>query len=126
MQNGGVEAKEFLELHLPRQIGEGHFAMLFTYDPETDALDALPLIQHDQDGLTALTTHFSKILGIEVNTAELDALKIQTGFKQGRNNWQFANYGSFIAPGGHCAGQSLMAMDYFMRYKGAPLFGRYR
>lgn len=125
VQNGGVEAKEFLELRLPRQIGEGRFAMLFTYDPETDALDALPLVQHDQNGLTALTTHFSKILGIEVNTAELDALKIQTGFKQGRNNWQFANYGSFISPGGHCAGQSLMAMDFFLRTKGEPLFGKY-
>lgn len=125
VQNGQSEAKEFLEIHLPRKIAEGRFAMLFTYDPETDFLDALPLVEHDQDGLTALTTHFSKILGIEVNTAELDALKIQTGFKQGRNNWQFANYGSFISPGGHCAGQSLMAMDFFLRYKGAPLYGKY-
>lgn len=125
IENGGVEAAEYLQLTLPVAIPEGKFAMLFTWDPATNAIDALPLLEIDSSHLTALTTHFTLILGVQVDTAALDALNIQTGFKQGRNNWQFANYGSFIAPGGHCAGQSLMAMDYFVRFKGAPLFGKY-
>jgi hypothetical protein len=125
VENGGVEASEFLELHLPRSIAEGRFAMLFTYDPVTRALDALPLIEHGSQGLTALTTHFSNLLGVEVNTADLDALNIQTGFKHGRNSWQFTNYGSFIEPRGNCAGMTVTAMDYFLRHGGTPLFGKY-
>ena len=123
--NGEIEATKFLELRLPRQIAPGRFAMLFTMDADTGVLDALPLLEIAEDHLTALTTHFTLILGVEVNTAELDALNIQTGFKQGRNNWQFTNFGSFISPGGHCAGQSLMAMDFYMRNKGTALFGKY-
>jgi hypothetical protein len=125
IDNGGAEAAEFLQLTLPVAIPEGKFAMLFTWDPASGALDALPLLEIDSTHITALTTHFTLILGVQVDTIALDALNIQTGFKQGRNNWQFANYGSFIAPDGHCAGQSLMAMDYFVRFKGAPLFGKY-
>lgn len=125
VENGGVEASEFLELHLPQPIAEGRFAMLFTYDPVTRALDALPLIEHGSQGLTALTTHFSNLLGVEANTADLDALNIQTGFKHGRNSWQFTNYGSFIEPRGNCAGMTVTAMDYFLRHGGTPLFGTY-
>ena len=125
VENGGVVASEFLQLRLPRQIADGRFAMLFTYDLDSQSLDALPLVEIDSTHLTALTTHFSNILGVEIDTAKLDALKIQTGFKQGRNNFQFANNGSFFAPGGHCAGQTLMAMDYYLRFKGEPLFGKY-
>ena len=125
IDNGGVEAAEFLQLTLPVEIPDGKFAMLFTWDPDTKALDALPLLEINSTHLTALTTHFTLILGVQVDTAELDALNIQTGFKQGRNNWQFANRGSFIAPGGHCAGQSLMAMYYYTVVKGPPLFNLY-
>ena len=125
VENGGVVASDFLQLRLPRQIADGRFAMLFTYDLDSQSLDALPLIEIDSTHLTALTTHFSNILGVEIDTAKLDSLNIQTGFKQGRNNFQFANNGSFIAPGGHCAGQTLMAMDYYLRFKGEPLFGKY-
>ncbi len=125
IENGGVEAAEYLQLTLPVAIPEGKFAMLFTWDPATNAIDALPLLEIDSTHLTALTTHFTLILGVQVDTAELDVLNLQTGFKQGRNNWQFANRGSFIAPGGHCAGQSLMAMYYYTVVKGPPLFNLY-
>jgi hypothetical protein len=125
IDNGSEIASEFVELYLPRKLGTDKFAMLFSYDPENGALEALPLVSEDSSGFTTITTHFSKILGIEVNLEELDNLSIRTGFKQGVNNWQFVNYGSFISPKGHCAGQSLTMIDYFTRFKGDKLYDKY-
>ncbi len=38
------------------------------------------------------------------------------------DDWEFPNYGSYIAFGGHCAGQSVTAMWYYYekKSKGAP------
>jgi len=38
---------------------------------------------------------------------------IDTGFRVGRDNWQFINYGSYVTPGGQCVGMSLTAMWYY-------------
>jgi hypothetical protein len=125
VDNGGVTASDYLEVTVPIQLQDDQFAMLFTINEETGLLEALPLLELDNTHLTAMTTHFSPLLGVAIDKEELDYLKVKTGFKQGVNNWQFANYGSYIAPGGHCAGQSLMAMDFFLRNKGEELFGKY-
>jgi len=41
------------------------------------------------------------------------------------DDWYFPNYGSYIAPGGHCAGQSISAMYYYIEGLGQPLYGLY-
>ncbi len=125
VENGGVTASDYLEISVPIQLEEDQFAMLFTINEETNLLESLPLLSIDETSMTAMTTHFSNLLGVAIDKQELDNLKIQTGFRQGINNWQFANYGSFIAPKGQCAGQSLMAIDYFLRNNGAALYGTY-
>ena len=38
---------------------------------------------------------------------------IDSGFRPGADDWQFVNRGSYVAPGGHCAGQSLTALWYY-------------
>ncbi len=125
IDNGGVISNDFIDLYLPRQMAPDKFAMLFAYNPENGALEALPLVNEDQSGLTTITTHFSEILGVEVNLEELDNLSIRTGFKQGVNNWQFVNYGTFASYHGHCAGQTLTMVDYFTRFKGDKLYGKF-
>jgi hypothetical protein len=125
VDNGGVAASESLKVTVPVTLTDDEFAMLFTYDGSTGALDGLPVLEEDNTHIIGLTMHFSDILGVKVNKAELDALKIQTGFRQGVNNWQFTNYGAYPEPGGICLGMSLTAMDYFLRKGGIPLYGVY-
>jgi hypothetical protein len=125
VEAGDVWAEDFMQLRLPLQLDPGQFAMLFIYDPQYGRLDALPLAEQDETHLVSLTTHFSEILGIAVNKAELDALNIKTGFVQGVDNWQFTNFGSFLSPDGHCSGQSITAMDYFLFRRNGQLYGKY-
>jgi hypothetical protein len=125
VEAGDVWAEDFMQLRLPLQLDPGQFAMLFIYDPEYGRLDALPLAAEDETHLIALTTHFSFMLGIAVDKAELDGLNLKTGFVQGRDNWQFTNFGSYISPDGHCSGQSVTAMDYFLFRRSGQLYGKY-
>jgi hypothetical protein len=67
----------------------------------------------DNSQITPLTNHFSDIVVSTVKYADLEGLNVDTGFLPGYDDWQFTNYGSFIAQGGHCAGQSITAMWYF-------------
>lgn len=110
---------------LPIKVNEGRFAMLFTYDEASGALDGLPVLSEEGGQLKAVTQHFTEILGVEIDEAVLDAWSGGTGFEQGKDNWQFTNYGSYLAPGGHCAGQSLTAMLYYTLKKGESLYGKY-
>ena len=125
VENGGQWARDWLEVSLPLQVAQGEFAMAFTYDRETGALDGLPVISLEGGRLKTITRHFSDILGVKIDKAELDKLDIDTGFTHGIDNWQFTNYGSFIEPNGHCAGQTLSAMFYFLNKRGASLYGQY-
>jgi hypothetical protein len=64
---------------------------------------------------------------IAASNAALDlAANYSSGFLPGVNDWQFTNFGSTWAPGGHCDGQSVTMMWYFNNKssKGSqPLFG---
>ena len=55
--------------------------------------------------------------------------EFDSGFRPGVDDWQFTNYGSTVAPLGHCGGQSATAMWYYAerkKKKGAPaLYGLY-
>jgi len=39
---------------------------------------------------------------------------IDTKFQPGEDDWRFTNYGSYIAQAGHCEGQSLTALWYYV------------
>ncbi|MBN2201093.1 hypothetical protein JW777_04000, partial [bacterium] len=47
---------------------------------------------------------------------------LSSGFEPGRDDWEFPNFGSYAAPKGHCAGQSMTAMWYYYekRLAGEP------
>jgi hypothetical protein len=54
---------------------------------------------------------------------------VDTAFQPGVDDWQFPNHGSIVAPGGHCAGQSIAAMWYYdqqrLAAKAPTLYGLY-
>ncbi|MCC7053230.1 MAG: PKD domain-containing protein [Gemmatimonadaceae bacterium] len=73
------------------------------------------------------TAGFSPVILIVVSVpvARLNALTA-TGFLPGRDDWEFANYGTILAPAGACAGMSISAMYYYYALRdGGPLNGRY-
>lgn len=129
IDNGHVFAKESMTVTIPIALSDDAFAMGFYYDQKTGKLEGVPLVSEDSGSITLLTNHFSDILVSEVKKANLAGLNVDTGFLPSYDDWQFTNRGSYIAPGGHCAGQSITAMWYFEEmYEGRHyprLFGQF-
>ncbi|MFA5007238.1 MAG: zinc ribbon domain-containing protein [Candidatus Izemoplasmatales bacterium] len=134
VDNGGGFAAAPMTLTIPIEIAEDEFAMGFFYEEATGTLEAMPIKDLTPTSITVLTNHFSEVVVAKIAIAELRRLTsapdaADTGFRPGVDDWQFTNYGSFLAPGGHCAGQALtMAWYYSERKLGAgdpALYGRF-
>jgi hypothetical protein len=142
ISSGGGYASGVLNAKVPIRLPAGHFAMGFFYDSQTGTLEPIPLEKVDSNYLVLSTRHFSPsaaglgkssrftagpalgqlvISSIEASLLEGQAT-ISTGFTPGVDDWEFPNFGSYIASGGHCAGQSMTAIWYYYekRLKGAP------
>jgi hypothetical protein len=138
---GGGYADELMEVRIPIALPAGHFAMGFFYDEATGELEGIPVVGLDSTSITISTRHFSppdggggglfrRSQGVWRNLVISSILRtvleqqpvITTGFSPGADDWEFPNYGSYVAPGGHCAGQSMAAMWYFYekKLKGEP------
>lgn len=141
VDNGGGYSNEIMSVKIPVKIPSGHFAMGFIYDDQTGRLEGLPTVAQDTNSITIATRHFSKQTTSRVSQglgrlsfiiSSIDATllnkDIDTLFRPGIDDWQFTNYGSYIAPGGHCAGQSMGALWYFYEQPDGAnltLYGRY-
>ncbi|QTA81556.1 Uncharacterized protein dnl_38940 [Desulfonema limicola] len=113
-------ADEIIRVNIPVTVPENYFAMAFFYDPETQKFEGMPLINQGRDFVTTATRHFSSFVVSAVNESELKAgMPIDSGFLPGADDFRFANYGSWLTPGGHCAGQSIGAIWYYDQEKGA-------
>jgi hypothetical protein len=113
IDNGGQYANGFMQVERPVKVPAGYFAMAFTYDAKTKTLEGLPTIARDSGSLTFATSHFSDILISSIDESMLED-NINTGFTPGKDDWQIPNRGSYITPGGNCAGMSLSAMWYYI------------
>ena len=117
-----------LVMEAPAAVPAGSVAMAFYYDPDSGLLSPLAPIGSDGERITALATHFSMILGAVIDLAKVPAT-VDSGFRPGKDDWQFPNYGSYLADGGHCNGQSVSAIWYYntqRRAAGASaLYGLY-
>jgi len=103
--------------------------MAFYYDEERGTLEGIPTVEETDSSITIATRHFSDIVVSSIPQSALgpDA-EVDTGFLPGIDDWQFTNYGSYIAPPGHCAGQAITAIWYYTQMKSAgepSLYGRY-
>jgi hypothetical protein len=135
-RNGGGMGAQPMTVHVPVHIPAGMFALAFAYDSKLGKLEALPLVAEDSAGITFMTAHFTtpggnggpaahvatgdamSVLISSVAESKLDESGwITTGFVPGRDDWEFINEGSFIAPGGHCAGQTMTMMWYFIEHR---------
>ena len=116
IENGGNYADELITVRIPVEVPSDHFAMAFYYDADAGTLEGIPSSAQDADSITIVTRHFSKLLVSIIKNSVLDDLLkkgIDSGFRPGGDDWQFVNRGSYIAPGGHCAGQCLTALWYY-------------
>jgi len=130
VDNGEIVAREPLTLTIPIRKTKDEFAMAFYCDGATGKLEGIPTEALSDTSITIATSHFSSIIVSSAPISELEglvALGISTGYTPGVDDFQMPNYGSRFAPGGHCAGQSIAAMYYFIELKkgkGAPgLYG---
>ncbi len=120
IDNGGGYAASPIEITIPVDIPDGSFAMGF-YLHDDGSLEAIPVLEESAASITIATRHFSSLFIAMIATASLPET-VGTGFRAGEDDFAAPNYGSYIAPGGHCAGQSLASMWYFSerRSQGAP------
>lgn len=131
-----------MTVKVPARIPEGHFAMGFFYDEASQTLEPIPVEDLDSASVTLSTRHLAPFGGlmrrglfrsstsaignlviISILTSALDGqATISSGFEPGRDDWEFPNFGSYVAPGGHCAGQAMTAMWYYYekRLAGEP------
>ena len=116
IENGSDYSQEFMTVRIPLDVPQDHFAMAFYYDDEAGTLEGIPFSDISEDSVTVVTRHFSTLLVSVIKNSVLDDLlkrDIDSHFRPGIDDWQFTNYGSYIVPGGHCAGQCLSALWYF-------------
>jgi len=129
IDNGHAFAAEPLAVTIPIHLADDEFALAFYYDRYAGTLEGIPLAALSNDAITVVTSHFSDVVVSKVKKAELAKGSIDTGFAPGVDDWQFTNNGTYIAPGGQCAGQSITAMWYYcekrLRGKERPLYGRF-
>ncbi|MCX5799488.1 MAG: hypothetical protein NTU90_08020, partial [Proteobacteria bacterium] len=128
VENGGDYSRKAMTVKIPVQVPDGHFAMAFIYDDKTGELQGVPMRNSEKNLLTVATKHFTEMAAADGEEPNLED-EVDSKFKQGVDNWQYVNWGSYLAPLGHCGGQSLAALYYYsekkVKEKKPSLFGLY-
>lgn len=126
-----------MTIKIPVKLPAGHFAMCFIYDDKTGKIEGMPLIGVENNFVTISTRNLSpyraglfksnnvvdgtsttNMIVSSINESVLNSqLVISSGYKPGIDDWEFPNFGSYIEPGGHCAGQSIGSMWYYYEKK---------
>ncbi len=122
IDNGGGYADDVITVRMPLSQGvsaDDGFAMGFFWNGT--GLEGLPFVEADATSVTFATRHFSTTLILQwLGVTTVTVPTTDTGFRPGVDDWQFANYGSVArlgsttARGGHCVGQSLTAIWYYL------------
>ena len=103
-------------LTYPHEEEDEALNLAFYYDEELDSIEMLPY-RREKTYTAFYTHHFSNIFIARMRPGVLEQIKakedIVTPFKVGVDDFSFVNNGSYVAPGGHCDGQSQAAMWYF-------------
>jgi hypothetical protein len=120
----GIEGLEAMaatpiEVRVNVRVPKDTFAMGFIFDRNSGRFEGMPLQELAEDHVTVFSRHFCEFLILKIPIADLPE-EVDSGFRPGTDDWEFTNYGSYIEPGGHCAGQAISAMYYFVtqRQKG--------
>jgi hypothetical protein len=135
ISNGGGYSDSLMVIKIPINIQQNQFAMAFYYDEVTGELEGAPVAALSNTEIWVAVRHlsnaqmkfgkaltgraavdFADLIVTAVETGQLSG-KITSGFKPGMDDWEFPNFGSYIKPDGHCAGQSIAAMWYYSAKK---------
>ena len=151
--NGQDYADSVMTLTMPMQVASGTAVAPFYFDPATKTLEGIPLVARTATSATLATRHFSGdfiampgsgsqsghlrgslrsgfgsvvVVWVQIPPALLIGTWSST-FRPGVDDWEFTNYGDYIAPGGDCEGMSITAMyyHYFFRLGPSPQPGLY-
>ena len=117
VSNGGESAFRPITVEVPIAIPADGFAMGLFYDEETGRIEAMPLVDIDERSVTVASAHFSSFVVVLLpgwDPGNPAVGTVDTGFRPGVDDWPFVNYGSYVAPAGHCGGQSMSVMWYFI------------
>jgi len=135
INNGHDFANKVMEVEIPISLSAGKIAMGFYYNEEDETLEPIPTLELTNEKIVLGLKHFSKIVVSDISISTIQNLTqvssggLDTGFIPALDDWHYTNYGSYIATGGHCAGQSLTMSWYFSeKYKGENLprlYGRF-
>lgn len=136
--NGQDFAASNMTLTMPMRLAATETVAPFYFDPATNTLEGIPIVAATDSSVTLATRHFNarevaipgsgpslgvaralssvefgdvRIVWVRTNTASLVGSWSST-FRPGVDDWEFANYGDFIEPGGDCEGMSISAMFY--------------
>jgi PKD repeat protein len=147
--NGQGYADSLMTLTMPMHIDQTTDAVApFYFDPVSQTLEPIPMVDQTDTSATLATEHFSgSLMAIPGSGASLGSLRgsLRAGFgsveivwvktpaaqlagtftstfQPGVDDWEFANYGDYASPGGDCEGMSVTAMfyHYFFRLGAAP------
>lgn len=116
IDDGGASFGKPVTVTLPATIPAGKTAMAFSYDDASGMLTPLMPIAQDATTLTVGAMHFSPFFGGLVDLAE-ESTSPDSGFRPGMDDWQFPNYGSYIAPDGMCEGKSVSEIWYYVNQR---------
>lgn len=128
VEMGGAYAADVVTVTVPVALAADELAMGFYVDAN-GALEGVPVVAGDRTSVRIATRHFSTWFLSKYDPRQLPT-EIYTGYQMARDNWNFVNYGSAVAPGGICAGMTLSSAWYFLeqyrdRQDAAPLYGQY-
>jgi hypothetical protein len=129
IDNGGVVAGgDPVLVTIPATIPTGATVVGLYYHGDGGMLDPLPVTSSDAGSVTIAAAHFSDIFLALLDKAVIPAT-VDSGFRPGVDDWQFTNYGSYVAPGGHCEGQVDSEIWYYVNQRlgagASPLYGLY-
>lgn len=140
----GGFSDSIMTISIPISIAADEFAMAYAYVEATGELEGLPLLDLSDTLITIGTRHFATsdiysapgkselshdiaYMNIVVSAIKTSVLAdqglISSGFRPGVDDWEFVNRGSYVSPGGHCAGQSMTALWYYQTIRTPQLFG---
>ena len=138
IDNGGGYSEGAMFVTIPIELPENHYAMAWLYDEEGGFIDALVPVGLYNDSIVVGTMSFDQSLpslytvkgkgviqnGGRVGRVVVTAYAVEdlngpfdSGFTPGTDDFEMQNRGSVVAPAGHCAGQSIAAMWYFLKRK---------
>ena len=129
IDNGGViTTGDPLTVTVPVTVPAGAKVLALYYHGKTGAIDPLPIVAQDASSVTFAASHFSDVFLAQADPSKI-LPTVDSGFRPGVDDWEFTNYGSFVATNGHCEGQSVSEIWYYESQRqgagASPLYGLY-